>query len=156
MATLSEPQKEHIVQELARFRTPSQVVESVQAEFGVAVTPSQVQSYDPTKVSGRKLSKKWRAVFESTRERFLEDVAAVPLAHRGYRLQQLQELYEKAMQMGRGGNVPLAREILIEAEKIMGELYTNKRILKVDPRSALAELLGVDPASLPSDGNGDA
>lgn len=130
MATLSDPQKLHIVQELARFRTPSQVVESVQAEFSASVTPSQVQAYDPTKQSGRKLSKKWREIFDATRKRYLDDVADVPLAHRGYRLQQLQVLFDKALRMGRDGNVPLAKEILLEAEKIMGEIYTNRRLLE--------------------------
>jgi hypothetical protein len=130
MATLTEPQKAFVVQELARFQTPSQVVAAVQAELGVSVTPSQVQAYDPTKYSGRKLSKKWREVFERTRERYLEQVSDVPLAHRGYRLQQLQELYEKARAMGRDGNVPLSKEIILEAEKIVGELYTNRRMLE--------------------------
>lgn len=75
MATLSEDAKLHIVQALACFDTPTQVVESVKEEFGIDVLRNQVAQYDPTKVSGKSLSKKWRTIFDDTRRRFRESVA---------------------------------------------------------------------------------
>lgn len=131
MAKLTETQKLFVVQELARFRTPTEVVDALQGEHGVAVPRQQIEAYDPDKKAGRKLSTKWTLTFRATREKYLEDVSAVPLAHRGYRLQQLQKLLDKALEMGRGGNVQLAKELIIEAEKIMGELYTNRHKLDV-------------------------
>lgn len=43
MATLKNEVKSFIVQALACFDTPSQVVESVKNEFGVVVTRQQVE-----------------------------------------------------------------------------------------------------------------
>jgi hypothetical protein len=45
MATLTEDAKRHIVQALACFDTPTQVVQSVMEEFSVDVPRSQVLCY---------------------------------------------------------------------------------------------------------------
>lgn len=49
MATLTDDVKAFIVQALACFDTPSQVVDAVREGFGTEVSRMQVQSYDPTK-----------------------------------------------------------------------------------------------------------
>lgn len=134
MPALTEPQKMFIVQALARFQTPSEVVAGVKEELGLDIPKQQAEAYDPTKHQGRQLSKKWREVFAATRKAYLENVADVPLAHRGYRLQQLQDLYDKARKAGKTGNIPLARDILIEAEKIIGDMYSNRQ--RPDPPDA--------------------
>lgn len=53
MATLKGEVKAFIVQSLACFDTPSQVVELVKKEFGLSITRQQVESHDPTKANGR-------------------------------------------------------------------------------------------------------
>ncbi|HDT2575492.1 TPA: DUF2280 domain-containing protein, partial [Citrobacter freundii] len=53
MAALKGEVKAFIVQSLACFDTPSQVVELVKKEFGLSITRQQVESHDPTKANGR-------------------------------------------------------------------------------------------------------
>ncbi|VVP26587.1 hypothetical protein PS876_04114 [Pseudomonas fluorescens] len=53
MAALQNDVKAFIVQALACFDTPSQVVDAVQKEYGISVTRQQVETHDPTKTSGK-------------------------------------------------------------------------------------------------------
>lgn len=57
MAALKPEVKAAIVQMLACYDTPSQVVEAVQKDFGITITRQQVETHDPTKVSGKTLAK---------------------------------------------------------------------------------------------------
>ncbi|EPV7561911.1 DUF2280 domain-containing protein [Acinetobacter baumannii] len=94
MATLKEPVKIFIVQSLACFDTPQQVVEAVREEFNIELTRQQVASYDPTKATCRALSKKLTALFNKTREDFKKNIYDIPLANKAYRLRELQKIYE--------------------------------------------------------------
>lgn len=94
MATLREPIKIYIVQSLACFKTPKQVVEAVKQEFNVEIPRQQVALYDPTKASGKNLSKNLRTLFEKTRREFQDNVLDIPLANKAYRLNELQDIYE--------------------------------------------------------------
>lgn len=123
MATLTDDVKAFIVQALACHDTPSQVVEAVQEEFGIAVTRMQVQTYDPTKAQGKALSKKWRDVFEATRARFLKETAEIPIASQSFRLRALQKMYEKTAARG---NVPLAAQLIEQAAKESGGMFLNR------------------------------
>ncbi|MDC4535372.1 DUF2280 domain-containing protein [Acinetobacter baumannii] len=107
MATLKEPVKIFIVQSLACFDTPQQVVEAVREEFNIELTRQQVASYDPTKATCRALSKKLTALFNKTREDFKKNVYDIPLANKAYRLKELQKIYEKA-----GKNVQLRQSLI--------------------------------------------
>lgn len=124
MAALSNDVKAYIVQALACFDTPSQVAESVQREFGVAVTRQQVETHDPTKVSGKGLAKRWVALFNDTRERFRQETADIPIANRAYRLRVLGRLAEKAEGMR---NLPLTAQLLEQAAKECGDMYVNRQ-----------------------------
>ena len=128
MAALSNDVKAFIVQALACFDTPSQVVEAVQKEYGVAVTRQQVETHDPTKTSGKGLAKRWVALFEDTRRRFREETAEIPIANRAYRLRALGRIAERAETMK---NLPLAIQVLEQAAKEVGDVYVN-RATKVD------------------------
>ncbi|KTC33210.1 hypothetical protein AO265_35290 [Pseudomonas sp. ABAC61] len=55
MAALKNEVKSFIVQALACFDTPSQVVEAVKNEYGLVVTRQQVETHDPTKAAGKGL-----------------------------------------------------------------------------------------------------
>ena len=93
MAALKEPVKMFIVQSLACFETPQQVVEAVKQEYKIEITRQQVALYDPTKVAGRNLSKKLKDLFERTRKDFKENIYDIPLANKAVRLNELQKMY---------------------------------------------------------------
>lgn len=124
MATLSDAVKQFIVQALACYDTPTQVSEAVKEEFGIDVPRQQVALYDPTKHAGRNLSKKWRAIFEATREGFKAETAEIPIAQRAYRLRKMSQIADRAERMR---NFPLVLQILEQAAKETGDAYVNHR-----------------------------
>lgn len=121
MAALKEPVKIFIVQALACRDTPQEVVEQVKQEFGVDISRSQCECYDPMKYSGRNLSKKFVELFESTREKFDEGLIDIPIANKYYRLKQYQR------QLDRTRNVKTALKILEQAAKDIGGQFTNRQ-----------------------------
>lgn len=94
MAALKEPVKMFIVQSLACFETPQQVVEAVKQDYKIEITRQQVALYDPTKVAGRNLSKKLKDLFEQTRKDFRENVEDIAIANKAFRLRELQKMYD--------------------------------------------------------------
>ena len=123
MARLTEDVQRFIVEALACYDTPSQVAEAVKEQFGLEIGRQQVAVYDPTKVAGRALSKKWRMVFESARANFKAGVAEVPIANRVFRLRALSRLAVKAENMR---NAALALQVLEQAAKEVGDAYVNR------------------------------
>ena len=94
MAALKEPVKMFIVQSLACFEAPQQVVEAVKQDYRLEITRQQVALYDPTKVAGRNLSKKLKDLFERTRKDFRENVEDIAIANKSFRLRELQKMYD--------------------------------------------------------------
>ncbi|EPL2474549.1 TPA: DUF2280 domain-containing protein [Klebsiella pneumoniae] len=123
MAALKPEVRAFIVQELACFDTPSQIVESVQKEFKVQVTRQQVASHDPTKVAGKGLAQKWVDLFNRTRDRFLNEISDIPIANKAYRLRVLQRMSTTAEGMK---NLGMTAQLLEQAAKEVGDAYTNK------------------------------
>jgi hypothetical protein len=126
MAALSEDLKLFIVQALACFDSPSLVAQSVKDQYGVSVDRRQVESYDPTKAAGKTVAKKLRALFAETREAFLKEAAAVPVAKQVYRLRVLQRALDRAEKRG---NDTMVLQILEQAAKESGGSFTNRREL---------------------------
>lgn len=93
MAALKEPVKIFIVQSLACFETPQQVADAVQQRFGIEIDRRQCEGYDPTKFSGRNLSKKLTELFHQTREDFRKNIFDIPIANQAYRLKEIQGMY---------------------------------------------------------------
>ncbi|KAK52530.1 DUF2280 domain-containing protein [Bordetella bronchiseptica] len=124
MAKLNEATQRFIVQALACYDTPTQVAEAVKEEFGIEINRQQAASYDPTKVTSKALAKKWRDLFAATRKAFLEQVSEIPIANQAYRLRQLDRIAVEAM---RRKNVVLAAQIIEQAAKETGGMFTNKR-----------------------------
>ncbi|WP_258129227.1 DUF2280 domain-containing protein [Achromobacter anxifer] len=124
MAKLTEAHKRFIVQALACWDTPSQVAEAVKDEYGMDVPRMQVAQYDPTKVAGQGLAKKWRELFDATRKRFREEVAEIPIADQAFRLRALGKIYERHISRG---NVVGAAGVLEQAAKEVGGAFTNRR-----------------------------
>lgn len=124
MAKLSDAHKRFIVQALACWDRPSQVSEAVKEEFGMDVPRMQIAQYDPTKVAGKDLAKKWVQLFHDTRQRFREEIAEIPIADQAFRLRQLGRIYDKHISRG---NVVGAAGVLEQAAKEVGGAFTNKR-----------------------------
>lgn len=127
MAALKPEVKAFIIQSLACFDTPSQVVESVQKEFAIKITRQQAESHDPTKTSGKSLAKKWVEMFHSTRERFLSETSDIPIANKSYRLRVLDRMATKTEGMK---NFSLTAQLIEQAAKECGDSYTNKQKLE--------------------------
>lgn len=122
MAKLTEPVKDFIVRELAAYSTPTQVVELVKQNFGVIVTRQKVWEYDAT-TTRNALGKKRRVLFEKARKAFLENVNDIPIASRAVRLKKLNRLVESAEEKGA---VMLTANLLEQAAKEVGDVYTNR------------------------------
>lgn len=123
MAALKPEVKAAIVQMLACYDSLSIVVESIQKDYGLKVTPQQVESHDPTKVSGKGLAKKWVDLFNATRKRFQTELSDIPIANKAYRLRVLDRMATRAETMK---NLSLTAEIIEQAAKECGDAYTNK------------------------------
>lgn len=140
MAALKPDVKAFIVQALACFDTPSQVVESVQKEFGIAITRQQVESHDPTKASGKGLAQKWVDLFHDTRKRFQTELSDIPIANKAYRLRALDRMMTKAESMR---NMALAASLMEQAAKECGDAYTNKQKLEHSGGLAVSSVASV-------------
>lgn len=132
MAELPEEAKLHIVQALARFSSPAEVVAMVRDDFGIETSVQQVRTYNPEHPKFE-VGEKWRPIFETVRKAYLEDVSSIPIASRAFRLNALQKNYDRAM---RSGNTVLANATLEQAAKEMGGMLTNARHLNVQQAGA--------------------
>jgi hypothetical protein len=130
MAVLKNEVKSFIVQALACFDTPSQVVETVKTEYGLVVSRQQVETHDPTKAAGKGLAAKWATLFHDTRKRFREETAEIPIANRAYRLRALGRMAEKAENMK---NIALTAQLLEQAAKEVGDVYVNRQTKNENP-----------------------
>lgn len=151
MAALKPEVKAYIIQMLACYDTPSQVVEAVQKDFGIAITRQQVETHDPTKVSGKTLAKKWVDLFNRTRDRFLSEISDIPIANKAYRLRVLQRMSTTAEGMK---NLGMTAQLLEQAAKEVGEAYSNKQKVEhtspdgsMSPRPTTIRLVGVEPTN---------
>lgn len=151
MATLKGEVKAFIVQSLACFDTPSQVVELVKKEFGLSITRQQVESHDPTKANGRGLAQKWVELFHETRKRFQTELSDIPIANKAYRLRALDRMMTRAEGMK---NMALAASLMEQAAKEVGDAYSNKQKVEhtspdgsMTPKPTVIQLLPVEPKS---------
>lgn len=136
---LTDEQQAFAVQALACFDSPKTVADALRKEFEVTITPQTVEAYDPTKRAGKKLSKKWTALFEATRKAFIEDTSSIGWAHRSTRLRLIQRVGEKAESMG---NLMLALQATEQAAKEMGDAFTNRQ--KHDHKSSDGSMSPMD------------
>ncbi len=130
-AGLPDDVRTFIVQALACWDTPSEVVKAVKETFDLTVSRQAVEAYDPTKRAGAALAPAHRALFDATRAAFLADAATIGIAHRAVRLRTLGRLADRAEAMG---NLALAAEILEQAAKEVGNAFTNKREVAGDDK----------------------
>lgn len=146
MAVLKNEVKRFIVQALACFDPISEVAESVQKEFGLKITKQQIESHDPTKVSGKNLAQKWVDLFNTTRERFQNEISDIPIANKAYRLRALDRMATKAETMR---NYNLTAQLIEQAAKECGDSYTNKQKLEhTSPDGSMTPRPTIDASKL--------
>lgn len=132
MPALTEEHKAFIVTSLACFNTLRQVIADLQEVYGVTASTNQVQFYDPTRGSkGKRLAKKWKAVFDEARAQFVTDTASVGVAHQSYRLRVLQRMLEDALDGKESSvrNKGFVLTLLEQGAKETGGAFTNRREL---------------------------
>ena len=127
MAALKEPVKIFIVQSLACFETPQQVADAVQQRFGIEIDRRQCEGYDPTKFSGRNLSKKLKDLFTRTRKDFRANIEDIAIANKAFRLKELQGMYDDS-----GKNKRLKQNLLKQAFQETDGRVTKQEITGKD------------------------
>lgn len=124
MATLNQHQKMFIVQRLACFDTLAECIEHFKEEYGLALSPQQIQCYHPHKRQGSQMSKALKDLFEETRNKYRENTHDIPIANKTFRVEQLNSMAATAKKKG---NLVLAASLYEQAAKEMGEAYTNRQ-----------------------------
>ena len=122
---LTDVEKAFVVQELACFGSPKEVSEALMEEYGVQLAPQNIECYDPNKRAGQHLAKKWRVLFEHTRQAFLDHVEKrVPEAYKAVRVRHLAQ----AARAYKGQRNYMAMAGMLERiAKEMGDFHTNRR-----------------------------
>lgn len=133
MAELTDAQKLEIVSMLAAFRDVTSILDHFRQVHELELTHKQVGSYDPSR-SYFDAGDKWRDIFDAKRKAYLEDVATVPIANQGFRLNRLHEL---ALQAERDKKPALAAQLYEQAAKEVGGVLTNQREMKVETNRML-------------------
>ncbi|MGV3619110.1 MAG: DUF2280 domain-containing protein [Fimbriimonas sp.] len=130
MATLNRAAKLFIVERLACYDSPTDVVKAVKAELGIDVSRQQVWYYDASHpLTRQRMSEDLVAVFDMVRENFNADLGAIPIANTAYRLRKLQQLVDGLLDGTLKVPAPLIASLLEQAAKERGGAFTNRREL---------------------------
>lgn len=130
MATLKPKHKSFIVKQIACYEKPVEIKDKVQEKYQVEVTLSQLAFYNPENTQGgQQLSRKWKAMFNETREKFLEGSIDVPIANKMVRLQRLEKLWDVYYEMGNYGG---CERVLEQAAKQMNGAYGPMKEMLAD------------------------
>jgi hypothetical protein len=122
---LTSEHQTFIVQSLACFMTPTEVVEMLQANFGVKVTRAAISHYNPTlKQSRGTLKPQWIELFEQTRAHYLEALGQTGIPQLISRLQELHGLYAQAK---KAKNEELARQVLEQVTQEWSGFYKGAK-----------------------------
>ena len=88
---LTNRERALIVSMLATWAGHGEIVEAL----GRDVPADTCRKYDASCVTNRaRLARKWVALFDDTRERFVGDFKHIALAHKSFRLRELQRIFE--------------------------------------------------------------
>lgn len=132
--TLPSNVKAFIVSRFAMWNTRNEIKALVKQEFDLDVTDSQLRCYngdaqgDPAHTMGEDLMK----LFHKVRQQYVEELSKHPIAHRGFRIQKLGEMFEKSMERG---NFRQAQSLLEQAAKEAGDQFTNTLKVKASQPS---------------------
>ena len=121
-------QKLEVVTMLACFRDLKTVQDHFRDEHQLELSMRQIGSYDPTRTY-YEAGENFRALFDAKRAAYLQEVASIPIANQGFRLNLLNE---QAMKAFKENKPALGAQLLEQAAKEVGGVLTNQRELKVD------------------------
>lgn len=122
---LTEEQKAFVVQRLACWDTPAEASEALREEHGVELSPQGCEAYDPTKRAGRRVARKWRELFNATREAFKKNLGDhVPEANKAVRVRHLAHAARAFKQ--RNNYLGMA-DMFERIAKELGNVHTNRR-----------------------------
>lgn len=130
MRRLPEGVKRRIVEHLACYNTPNEVVELIKQEFGCELTPRHVRTYDPMCFQFA-AAHRYRDLHAVARKRFEQEVAEMPIAHRAFRLRRLHQIHEAAFDRG---DLVTAAKALEQAAKEVGNMFVNQRLAAIATR----------------------
>lgn len=120
MAALKTHQKELIVMNLAMFKTPTEVQTILREQEEIDVPLTSIIYYSPD--HSPKLAKKWRHLHSDTRDKYIEETSTIPIANKGFRLQEMQRNY---FHLRNQGNIVGAQAVLTDAAKEANDFYSK-------------------------------
>ena len=126
---------------------PREIIKEVNEVFGMAVTTSHINHYDPTKSAGATLSDEYKRLFAEMRREYNAVIDRIGAGDQGFRVTTLHNLLIKAVESGAS---KLAVNILnqVAKEKTAGS-YAKPPKETEDKRALLARLAGCDVSNLP-------
>jgi hypothetical protein len=126
MAKLKDVHKVFITSSLACYYSPTKVKELVQETFDLDISTSQIVYYNPETNRSGDLSEKWVRLYYDTRRQFVEGNVDIPITHKRYRLQTLQQTLEQFRTMK---NLYGILQTLEQAAKEVGGMYEQNKAL---------------------------
>ena len=140
MAALTEIHKREIVERLACFESPSEVAAAMTAGHGIEIVRQQAHNYDASRpIIRARMARALVELFDRSRAEFLARTEGIAIANRAYRLKRLDEMERAARGMR---NYGLAAEMLEQAAKETGDVFTNRRDV-TSKGEAVKALIGV-------------
>ena len=121
MRRLTDAVKRRIVEHLACYSTHAETVQLIAKEFDVTLTSRHVRAYDPASFQFVG-SQRWLDYHDLVRKRCAQELGGIAIAHRAFRLRQLQRLLDMAMDQGDNQQAAKALE---QAAKEMGSYYVK-------------------------------
>jgi hypothetical protein len=121
---LNREQKMQLVQRLAGFDSPRNIIRWLREEHDVIISRKGVAYYDPTTYAGRGLVEHWKTLFFATRNAILEERAEIGAANKMVRVRWLDAMVHDAMDRD---DPRLAAHLLAQVAKEMGESRTNRQ-----------------------------
>jgi len=100
---------------LAQFDTLTETTNKIYQEFGIKVTVPAIY----------KLRNKYKATIQKVRDKFCENVLAIPIANRTWRLKQLNRIYKYAYSKDKVNEQTIRLQALRQAESEMGENFAK-------------------------------
>jgi hypothetical protein len=122
MPALTDQQKLFVVEHLGTYHTLSEVAERLQTVFQVTATLQQLQRYDPTTAAGVTLRADLKKLFYRARETFVSSQETIAIAHKSWRLAELQKLFERYKTKA----PVIAARMLEQAAKEAGGVYARR------------------------------
>ena len=121
---LNDEQRAFLVRENACYARPTEAAKALLDHFGIEITPSNAEKYDPTKVAGKRCAEKWRVLFKATRKAFIKHLETrIPHAHKAYRVKKLAAAAD-AFEASK--NYVAMANMLEKIAKEIGNAYTNR------------------------------